>query len=147
MSSSRSPNIVLCIDDNEDVLQLLEMLLHDRGYTVLTASSGARGLELATLEPVDVVILDYEMPGLNGHDVAIALRRWEPQIPIVMFSGAVDIPSQTLKLVDAFVSKGGLASFSSVTQLVGSLPSAALPSLSGLNHVTGPDNLAGRAGQ
>lgn len=130
MSSKRSTSVVLCIDDNEDVLQILEMLLHDQGYTVLTASSGARGLELAALEPVDVVILDYEMPGMNGHDVAVALRQWEPQIPIVMFSGAIDIPRKTLNLVDAFVSKGGLAAFSSITRLVGNLPVAAASSLS-----------------
>lgn len=125
MSSSRSTNVVLCIDDNEDVLELLELLLNDRGYTVLKASSGTRGLELAAIEPVDAVILDYEMPGLNGHDVAVELRRWEPQISIVMFSGAIDIPNQTLSLVDAFVSKGALSAFSSVTQILGSLPASA----------------------
>lgn len=130
MTSSRSTQVVLCIDDSQDVLELLEILLKDRGYTVLTASSGSRGLELAAIEPVDVVILDYEMPGLNGHDVAVELRRWEPQIPIVMFSGAIDIPNQTLRLVDAFVSKGGLSAFSSVAKLIGSLPSPGVPSLS-----------------
>lgn len=125
MSSKRSTTVVLCIDDNEDILEVLRMLLEDEGFTVLTASSGARGLELAANDPVDVVILDYDMPGMNGHDVAVALREWEPQIPIVMFSGAIDIPSQTLRLVNAFVSKSALGSFSSVTQLIGSLPLAA----------------------
>lgn len=133
MDSKPSANVVLCIDDNEDVLQLLDMLLHDEGYTVLTASSGARGLELAALEPVDVVILDYEMPGMNGHDVAVALKRWEPQIPIVMFSGAIDIPSQTLTLVDAFVPKGDLSGFSSIAHLIGTLPSSTAASLADLN--------------
>lgn len=130
MSSKRSTSVVLCIDDNEDILELLQLLLQDEGFTVLTASSGAKGLELASLEPVDVVILDYDMPGMNGHDVAVALKKWEPQISIVMFSGAIDIPSQTLSLVDAFVSKSALGSFSAVAHLIGNLPSATAPGLS-----------------
>ena len=125
------PIQILCIDDNEDVLQVLEMLLQDKGYKVVTASSGAHGLELATLGAVDVVVLDYEMPGLNGHDVAVALRQHEPQIPIVLFSGAIDIPRSTLDLVDTVVSKGDLYGFSQIAHFVDNLPSMSAAALSG----------------
>lgn len=121
MPAERRTNVVLCIDDNEDVLQLLEMFLHDRAYRVLTASTGARGLELAALDHADVVVLDYEMPGMNGHQVAVALRRRQTHIPIVMFSGAVDIPRETLELVDAFVPKSGLSGYSTLALLIASL--------------------------
>lgn len=131
MSLEHPMQVVLCIDDNEDVLQVLETLLHDKGYKVLTASSGAHGLELAALGAVDVVVLDYEMPGLNGHDVAVALRQHEPHIPIVMFSGAIDIPRRTLDLVDTVVSKGDLYGFSQIAHFLESLPLMSTPALSG----------------
>jgi two-component system, OmpR family, response regulator CpxR len=102
--------IVLCIDDNEEVLECEKAFLESFGYTVLTAPSGGRALELASVHSVDVVIVDYVMPEMNGHEVALKLRRLRPQTPIIMLSGAVDVPEQALKSVDAFIAKDQLAS-------------------------------------
>jgi CheY-like chemotaxis protein len=102
--------IILCIDDNEDVTACLERCLHDRGYTVLTASNGAQGLELFAVHPVDVVIVDGHMPGMEGHQVASEIRRTGLPATIIMFSGEESVPSDTLKLVDAFVCKGRIDS-------------------------------------
>ena len=73
------------------------------------APSGGEGLELASHHSVDVVIVDYTMPEMNGHEVAIEMRRLRPQAPIIMLSGAVDVPEQALKCVDAFIAKGQVA--------------------------------------
>jgi CheY-like chemotaxis protein len=54
--------VVLCIDDNQDVLECEKAFLETFGYTVLTAPSGGKGLELASIHSVDVVIVDYFMP-------------------------------------------------------------------------------------
>ena len=105
-----SGGVVLCIDDNQDVLECEKAFLESFGYTVLTAPSGGKGLELASIHSVDVVIVDYFMPGMNGHEVAIEMRRLRPRAPIIMLSGAVDVPEQALKLVDAFVAKDRLGS-------------------------------------
>ena len=102
--------VLLCIDDNEDLLECEKSFLESFGYTVLTAASGGRGLELASKYSVDVVILDYFMPEMNGQEVAIEMRRLKPQAPIIMLSGAVDVPEQALKWVDAFIAKDRLAS-------------------------------------
>jgi CheY-like chemotaxis protein len=102
--------VVLCIDDNQDVLECEKAFLESYGYTVLTAPSGSRGLELASLQPVDVVVVDYFMPEMNGQEVAIEMRRLRPQAPIIMLSGAVEIPEQVLESVDAFVAKDRLSS-------------------------------------
>ena len=102
--------IVLCIDDNHEVLECEKEFLESFGYTVLTAPSGDKGLELASTHSVDVVIVDYCMPEMNGHEVAIEMRRLRPQAPIIMLSGATDVPEQALKSVDAFVAKDHLAS-------------------------------------
>jgi two-component system cell cycle sensor histidine kinase/response regulator CckA len=102
--------VILCIDDSEEVLECEKSFLESFGYTVLTAPSGGKGLEMASIYSVDVVIVDYIMPEMNGREVAIEMRRLRPQAPIIMLSGAVDVPEETLKLVDAFIAKDRLAS-------------------------------------
>ena len=117
--------VVLCIDDNQDVLERERMFLESFGYTVLTASSGGIGLELASVHSIDVVVLDYFMPTMNGQEVATEMRRLRPQTPIILLTETVNVPRPTLKLVDALVTKNCLAS-----QL---LPTIAL--LYGCGHV------------
>jgi len=106
----RKTGVLLCIDDNEEVLECEKSFLESFGYTVLTAPSGGKGLELASIYSFDVIIVDYLMPEMNGEEVAIKMRRLRPQAPIIMLSGAVDVPEETLKLVDAFIMKDRLAS-------------------------------------
>jgi len=102
--------LLLCIDDDEDVLECEKAFLEGFGYTVLTALSGGKALELASIHSVDVVILDYFMPEMDGQELAIRMKRLRPQASIIMLSGAVDVPDQALKLVDAFIAKDRLAS-------------------------------------
>ena len=102
--------VLLCIDDSEDVLECEKSFLESFGYIVLTAASGDKGLELASMHSVDVVIVDYFMPEMNGEEVAIEMRRLRPLAPIILLTGAVDVPHQALKLVDALVAKDRLAS-------------------------------------
>ena len=102
--------LVLCIDDNQDALECERAFLETFGYTVLTASSGAKGLELASIRSVDVVILDYFMPRMNGQEVAMELRRLRPHSPIILLTEERGVPERTLNLVDAFVAKHRLAS-------------------------------------
>jgi CheY-like chemotaxis protein len=113
MPLSASPELqsgmLLCIDDNPDLLECEKMFLESFGYTVLVAPSGERGLELASMHPVDVVIVDYSMPEMNGQEFATEMRRLKPRAPIIMLSAAVDVPEQALKLVDAFVAKDHLS--------------------------------------
>ena len=114
MISSASLNsntkTVLCIDDNQDVLECEKAFLESVGYSVLTAPNGSKGLELASLHSIDVVIVDYLMPEMDGEQLAIEMRRLRPQAPIIMLSAAVDVPENALKSVDAFIAKHHLAS-------------------------------------
>src|SRR5579862_3177130 len=109
LDSELRRSVLLCIDDDEDVLECEKSFLESFGYTVLTAASGGKGLELASRHSVDIVIVDYLMPEMNGHEVAIEIKRLKPQAPIIMLSAAVDVPEQALKLVDAFIAKDSLA--------------------------------------
>ena len=102
--------VVLCIDDNQEVLECERAFLESFGYTVLTASSGGKGLEMASIHSVDVVILDYFMPAMNGQQVAMEMRRLRPQAPIILLTEGQDVPEPTLNLIDALVAKDRLAS-------------------------------------
>jgi CheY-like chemotaxis protein len=102
--------VLLCIDDNPEVLECEKGFLETFGYKVLTAPSGSKGLELASLHSIDVVIVDYCMPEMNGHEFAVEMRRLRPRAPIIMLSAAMDIPEQALELVDAFIAKDHLSS-------------------------------------
>lgn len=70
--------VLLCVDDNQDVLDCERAFLETFGYTVLTALSGEKGLELACIHSVDIVIVDYVMPDMNGQEFAIEMRRLRP---------------------------------------------------------------------
>jgi CheY-like chemotaxis protein len=96
---------VLCIDDDSIVLRYQRTLLESSGYNVLTTPSAHQGLTMALMLPrLDAVVLDYQMPEMNGHEVAVAIKKRRPETLIVMFS-ASEIPQETLKLVDAVVLK------------------------------------------
>ena len=102
--------VILCIDDDQSVLECETAFLENCGYKVLTAASGGEGLKLASRNWIDVVIVDYCMPEMSGQEVAIEMRRLKPQAKIIMLSGAVDIPEDVLNSVDEFVTKDRLAS-------------------------------------
>lgn len=64
---------------------------------------------LPSTHEINVVLVDYLMPEMNGHEFAIQMRRIRPQVPIIMLSAAVDIPEHALSMVDAFVAKDYLS--------------------------------------
>jgi CheY-like chemotaxis protein len=102
--------VLLCIDDDEDILECEKSFLESFGHTVLVATSGGRGLELATLYAIDIVIVEYLMPEMNGHEFVTKMKSLNPRAPIIMLSAAVNIPQKTLTLVDAVIAKNSLAS-------------------------------------
>lgn len=101
---------ILCIDDNEELLECEKLFLESFGYTVLTAPTGDHGLKLASRNVVDIVIVDYYMPEMEGREVAAVLRQLQPKARIIMLSGNVEVPEAVFTLVDAFVTKDCLPS-------------------------------------
>jgi len=95
--------VILCIDDDASILHYETALLERSGYSVLTAS-GQEGLDLVSSHHCDAVLLDYQMPGMNGHDVAFELKLRRPDLVIILLSGS-GVPMWALALVDAFVPK------------------------------------------
>jgi len=97
---------VLCVDDERIGLRVRKIMLESRGFKVLTANNGTDGLRAFDENHVDVVVLDYFMPGLNGADVASEMRKRRPDVPIVFLSAYFSLPSEALELADAFITKG-----------------------------------------
>ena len=99
-------NLVLCIDDESIGLQIRKILLERAGYRVLTAPDGPSGLEIFSTEPVEVVVLDYAMPGMHGGDVAVRMRQTKPEVPILLLSAYMGLSADVISLVDMYMTKG-----------------------------------------
>jgi len=102
---SRAKATILCIDDQWEGLIGRKMLLEKDGYTVLEATDGSEGLRLFLSNPVDAVILDYQMPGMNGDVVAAEMKLLKSHVPILLLSAYGPLPKSKLKSVDTFLSK------------------------------------------
>jgi two-component system KDP operon response regulator KdpE len=76
---------VLVIDDEPQIRRALRAGLERNGCTVSLAAAGEEGLDLAALQPPDVVILDLAMPGMDGLEVCRQLREWS-RVPVIVLS-------------------------------------------------------------
>ena len=97
--------LILCVDDEWNGLQGRKMLLEEARCNVLVATSGADALQLFTSHPIDLVLLDYHMPGMNGDVVAEQMKAGQPDVLIALLSADDGLPKSALRWVDAFVSK------------------------------------------
>ena len=105
-SMKSDPAKILCIDDEEPGLELRKLLLESAGYHVITARSGAEGIQLFRSQPVDVIILDYWMSGMNGVSVARELKRLNAAIPVIILSAYASLPDEALGVADVWILKG-----------------------------------------
>jgi len=90
MSDPERPQVLL-VDDEADFLESLGQRLRLRGLPVLTAASGPRALEIIAENPVDVVVLDVRMPGMDGIECLRRIKETHPQIEVVMLTGHADL--------------------------------------------------------
>jgi CheY-like chemotaxis protein len=102
---ARSRKTILCIDDQWNGLMGRKTFLESNGYQVLEATGGDEGLKLFRTHPVDAVVLDYQMPGMNGDVVAARMKRMNSHIPIVLLSAYGPLPEKKLQSVDTFLTK------------------------------------------
>lgn len=98
--------VVLCVDDEAVGLSVRKAVLESQGYSVFTAENGADALALFSAELIDLVILDYKMPEMNGDIVAERMKRLKPFVPILMLSAYVDLSREMLEIVDKGMTKG-----------------------------------------
>jgi DNA-binding response OmpR family regulator len=103
-----TPPTLLVVDDNDTLLQLMDMLLTHYGANVLLARSGEEALAIARSRPIDLVILDVMMPGMDGIDVASELKRDTPLLPIILLTAKGDLKTRARAMalgVNEFITK------------------------------------------
>jgi CheY-like chemotaxis protein len=106
VAMERRAATVLCIDDEQTALQLRQTVLESAGYRVLTAKSGALGIQSFKSEPVHAVVLDYWMADMNGMQVARQIRKLNPSIPIIILSAYGELLDESLGIADIWIRKG-----------------------------------------
>lgn len=82
---------ILAIDDDSIIRTLLSNSLSKAGYAVITAADGESGLKKAATEKPDIVITDYQMPGLSGLDVLNELKKTQPGTPVILLTAHGDV--------------------------------------------------------
>jgi two-component system KDP operon response regulator KdpE len=85
-SGAASQGIILIVDDDASVRRALHTTLQTLGFSTSEASGGEEALELARTAPYDVVLLDVNMPGMDGLETCRQLRRMLPRIAILMLT-------------------------------------------------------------
>ncbi len=95
----------MSVDDEVSILLTRQRILESEGYKVLNAASGEEALRIFAVHPVDLVLLDYVMPGVDGGMVAKAIKQHTVGVPIIMVS-ASPVPPETAHVADCFITKG-----------------------------------------
>jgi two-component system copper resistance phosphate regulon response regulator CusR len=85
---------ILVIEDEARIQAFLARGLEAEGFTVVAAGDGYAGLDLATGERWDLVVLDLLLPGLNGLQVLRELHRAKPELPVVILSARGDVQTK-----------------------------------------------------
>lgn len=101
----RHNRFILSVDDEPAILFTRALLLQQAGYGVLNASDGTEAMSVFVDYPVGLVLLDYEMPGMDGGMIACAMKAAKPEVPVIIVS-ADRVPAEHLTCADCFVDKG-----------------------------------------
>ncbi len=91
---------VLVVDDEPDMVALLSDVLESKGYRVVSATDGMKGLGVLLMERPEVVILDLDMPVVDGVNFAKSAETYGISPPIILITGYSEVP-QWAKLVGA----------------------------------------------
>jgi DNA-binding response OmpR family regulator len=99
---------VLVVDDDQEMRDLLSSLLEGEGYEVILGSNGEEAIELAEKENPQVILLDFEMPGIKGIEACKRLKSGEKtaSIPIIMITAYTNKKPDAIEAgADDFVNK------------------------------------------
>ena len=89
---------VLVVDDNEMLCRLACDILRMEGYRAVPAGSAAEALEAFAKEEFDILVTDFRMPGMNGLELARAIRSRNPQFPVIVISAYEPVESEHVTL-------------------------------------------------
>jgi len=84
-------NTVLVVDDEKNYLVVLEDLLEEEGYKVLTAASGKEAIDIIHKTPIDTVLTDIRMPTMTGVELLERLRDFDPDLPVILMTAYAEV--------------------------------------------------------
>ena len=91
--ASARPLVILTVDDDMLVQMNTVAMLEDFGHTVIEAMNGHEALNiLRERRDIDLVVTDYAMPYMNGRDLALAVKQFRPDLPVVLATGYAELP-------------------------------------------------------
>jgi CheY-like chemotaxis protein len=102
---SKPPHVLL-VDDELRQLELCASVMKLQGYSVKAVSDPRLAIVTMAAQQPDLAILDYDMPFMNGCELAGRLKRAHPALKVILHSGLVEVPKDNTDYIDAFVSKG-----------------------------------------
>lgn len=102
------PLTLLCVDDDSAIRELYGLMFRTQGYEVVLASDPRQALDVlrSRRKTIDAVISDYEMPEMNGAQLASVVKRIRPELPFIMISGSPRDLGEMTCFVDATIQKG-----------------------------------------
>ena len=77
---------ILVVEDDEEMRSLLQDFLKDEGYESDSADNGSEAVRKLTEQPFDLIITDIRMPGLTGLDILAAVKKLEPEVPVIVIT-------------------------------------------------------------
>ncbi|HAY39781.1 MAG TPA: two-component system response regulator [Desulfobacteraceae bacterium] len=84
---------LMLVDDEERLLSSIAKLLSKKGIDVVTATSGAEAIEKLKHQNIHVVILDVKMPGMDGNETLVEIKRLFPMVEVIMLTGHATVES------------------------------------------------------
>jgi CheY-like chemotaxis protein len=96
---------LLCVDDDAQCLAVRRLLLEAHGFNVVTSINPKQSLRLFRSRRFDAAIVDYQMPEMNGAELAKAMKSTRHDVPIVILSGLIELPEGAPIFHDRFVCK------------------------------------------
>ena len=103
-ASAAGSKTFLLIDDEPMVTDVCELMLKELGYRVLKAYSGPEAIEIfeANRDQIDLIISDFNMPGMNGQEVVDKVRTIDQRAKVLLSSGGVSVPHEEDALARGF---------------------------------------------
>jgi DNA-binding NtrC family response regulator len=78
---------ILFVDDDKDILMMVEQYLNMQGYNISTVNSGLKALDLVKQQDVHIIFTDYKMPEFNGLELLAAVKKYNPEIEVIIVTG------------------------------------------------------------
>jgi len=100
----RPKKVILCVDDNEQELSVMSFMLSTNGYRVVQATSSQEAISIFARLQVDLVLADYTMPQMNGHQLVNRLKQIAGHVPMILLGDPKTLSGE-IHAADALLAK------------------------------------------